>query len=585
MRKNRRGNNSQSLYHLSKETPPLSPKILQFPKGWPPGDPARWAPVAIRDWARRLLNDQYDRATCTLAIPERTRAAIYRYCELHHPASTANQPAPPTSPPTRPKPSQSTTQAKQGGGNRPLSSDNTPSFTESIAAWYKSARCTLRFKGGVSGEVHLDATLPNLRILLDAEPKTDLSGLRSIAIDRRKQLDPEKVERHFAAGGQSAEAAYYASVLRELYGEIVGLRDVRVDGKPTGEINRKRINALGFPAGPTPQETRNAVVTWGRFHMGTWGRSDSARAALGSAMAAYVGDTVEPNRELRNLRTERGSQPSVRLSPTHETDSAERARRWEMAERVEACAIYSRGEIPSWMRSYSPLDDLPFLRGMTGLEQATFANKFPSPGLIAFIAASTDAAIQERERAEVRKHTSNDRTPPWYAPDGHKVTSNIAARDSDGSAQPGGRQAPTHAVAGTSRTGENDAEMAEIDRGSSSSGSSREGTSNQDRPERFQTSPVTASNLPSLETPNRARCDRSVTQIQQTNSFALLGAKDDEEDDRNDEAGLFDSDEETTRIFLQQPGARATVRTMQPTFPPAPEFRPPNMAADPADST
>ena len=83
--------------------------------------------------------------------------------------------------------------------------------------WFETARCTLRFKGGVSGEVHLDATLPNLRILLDAEPKTDLSGLRSIAIDRRKQLDPEKVERHFAAGGQSAEAAYYASVLRELF--------------------------------------------------------------------------------------------------------------------------------------------------------------------------------------------------------------------------------------------------------------------------------------------------------------------------------------------------------------------------------
>ncbi len=101
-------------------------------------------------------------------------------------------------------------------------------------------------------------------------------------------------------------------------------------------------------------------------------------------------------------------------------------------------------------------------------------------------------------------------------------------------------------------------------RGSSSSGSSQGGTSNQDRPERFQTSPVTASN-PSLETPNRARCDRSATQIQQTNSFALLGAKMMRRKmSRNDEADLFDSDEETTRIFLQQPGA---VRTMQPTFP------------------
>ncbi len=124
-------------------------------------------------------------------------------------------------------------------------------------------------------------------------------------------------------------------------------------------------------------------------------------------------------------------------------------------------------------------------------------------------------------------------------------------------------------------------------RSSSSSGSSQGGTSNQDRPERFQTSPVTANNLSSLETTNRARRDRSVTQIQQTNSFALLEAKDDEEDDRNDEADLFDSDEETTRIFLQQPqaGAGATVRTMQPTFPPAPEFRPPTMVADPATPT
>jgi hypothetical protein len=124
-------------------------------------------------------------------------------------------------------------------------------------------------------------------------------------MDRRKQVDPEKVERHFEAGGQRAEAAYYAKVLRELYGEIVGLRDVRVDGKPTGEINRKRINALGFPAGSSPQETRNAVVSWGRFHMGTWSQRDSAKAALRSAMAAYVGDTVEPNREPRNLAQSR----------------------------------------------------------------------------------------------------------------------------------------------------------------------------------------------------------------------------------------------------------------------------------------
>ena len=56
-------------------------------------------------------------------------------------------------------------------------------------AWYESARCTLCFSG-VSGGVHLKATLANLRKLLDAGPKTDLSGLRGIATDRRKQLDP-----------------------------------------------------------------------------------------------------------------------------------------------------------------------------------------------------------------------------------------------------------------------------------------------------------------------------------------------------------------------------------------------------------
>ena len=123
--------------------------------------------------------------------------AIQRYCELPIDYRTGqhapDQPAPPASQLTRPKPSQSTTQAKQGGGKRTLSSGNTPSFTDRTVEWYETARRTLRFKGGVSGGVHLDATLPNLRILLDAEPKTDLSGLRGIAIDRRKQLDPEKV--------------------------------------------------------------------------------------------------------------------------------------------------------------------------------------------------------------------------------------------------------------------------------------------------------------------------------------------------------------------------------------------------------
>ena len=249
------------LEEWMKETPPLSPKMLQFPSCWPSGDPDQWAPVLIREWAQRLL---YDRAAGKIAIPERTRAAIQRYCELPIDYRTGqhapDQPAPPAIPPTRPKPSQATAQAKQSGGNRTLSSGNTPSFTERTATWYDTARRTLRFKGGVSGGVHLDATLPNLRALLDAEPKTDLSGLRGIAADRRRQLDKEKVERHFEAGGQRAEAAYYAKVLRELYGEIVGLRDVRIDGKPTGEIKPKRINALGFPAGSSPQETRNAVV-------------------------------------------------------------------------------------------------------------------------------------------------------------------------------------------------------------------------------------------------------------------------------------------------------------------------------------
>ncbi len=62
-----------------------------------------------------------------------------------------------------------------------------------------------------------------------------------------------------------------------------------------------------------------------------------------------------------------------------------------------------------------------------------------------------------------RKHTSNGRTPPWYAPDGLKATSNFAVRDSESgrSAQPSEGPSPTHAAAGTLRAVENDAEMAE----------------------------------------------------------------------------------------------------------------------------
>ena len=90
------------LEEWMKETPPLSPKMLQFPSCWPCGDPDQWAPVLIREWAQRFL---YDRDAGKIAIPERTRAAIQRYCELPidyrtgqharcpRPASTAGDPA------------------------------------------------------------------------------------------------------------------------------------------------------------------------------------------------------------------------------------------------------------------------------------------------------------------------------------------------------------------------------------------------------------------------------------------------------------------------------------------------------------
>jgi len=459
------------LEDWTKETPPLSPKWMRLPAHWPldhaKADAAHTAPAVTREWTRHFLSIVYP--TSKIDIPERTLVALRAYSDLpldhllrayadlpldHLTSQRApNQPAPPKSQPTRPKPSQATTQAKQDGSNRALSSGNTANFTARISAWYETARCTIRFKGGISGEVFLDATLPNLRKLLDAGPKIDLSGLRRMAINRRKQLDPEKVERHFEGGGQSAEAAYYASVLAQLYGEVVSLRDVRADGKPTGKVSKNRINALGFPAGPSLQETRSAVVNWSRFHMGT------ATSALRSAMATYVGDTAESNRESRNLPAVLRSQPSVRLSPTHETDSAERARQWEKVERTQACVIYSRGEIPSWVRSYSPLGDLPFIRSMTELEQTTFASEFPTPGLAAFIAASTDAALQEREEAEVRKHTNNGRTPPWYAPGEHTEKPNSVAYDLAKSAQP---NVPTHAPesAYEGRRVWNDAQMA-----------------------------------------------------------------------------------------------------------------------------
>jgi len=217
------------LEDWTKETPPLSPKWMRLPAYWPldhaKADAAHTAPAVTREWTQHFLSIVYP--TSKIDIPERTLVALRAYSDLpldhllrayanlpldHLTSQRApNQPAPPKSQPTRPKPSQATTQAKQDGSNRTLSSGNTANFTARISAWYETARCTIRFKGGVSGEVFLDATLPNLRKLLDAGPKIDLSGLRRMAINRRKQLDPEKVERHFEGGGQSAEAAYYAT--------------------------------------------------------------------------------------------------------------------------------------------------------------------------------------------------------------------------------------------------------------------------------------------------------------------------------------------------------------------------------------
>ena len=128
------------LEEWMKETPPLSPKMLQFPDCWPLDDLApSMAPGVTREWAMRLL---VDRGWGEITFPERTRAALQRYC---HP----DQPAPPVSQPTRPKPSQSTAQAKQGGGNRTRSSGNTPSFTEvmptTLVDWTRLYRgCGLR---------------------------------------------------------------------------------------------------------------------------------------------------------------------------------------------------------------------------------------------------------------------------------------------------------------------------------------------------------------------------------------------------------------------------------------------------------
>jgi hypothetical protein len=437
-------------------------------------------------------------------------------------------------------------------GSRARTSTNTLSFTERTTQWYESARCTVGFIGSISGEVRLNSTLDNLRKLLDAGPRTDLAGLRRMATERRKQLDPEKVDRHFEAGGQGPEAAYYACVLTQLYTAVTKLRQVRAKYQPTGIIIPNRISALGFPKGPSPQETRQAVVAWGRHHMGTWSRGNSARTALHSAMAAYVQDTAELNREPQNLRTAQEPRPSVRLISTHRPDSAEIARRLEVAERTQACVIYSRGEVPSWLRNYSPLEDVQFIRNMTASEQAAFANLIPIQALTAFMAASTDAALQEREHAEVRKHTNIGSTPPWRATGRHTETTNLTARTP---------------------------------------------TTDQGYPARSQTSPVTASSLPRVsnetETPIQHRRESLAGRTTNTNYFAPLGANEDEDDDENgetsqngdpnDEADQYGAGEEIARLYLQQPGANATVRTRQPTFPPAPELRPPSSDADTSD--
>jgi hypothetical protein len=112
---------------------------------------------------------------------------------------------------------------------------------------------------------------------------------------------------------------------------------------------------------------------------------------------------------------------------------------------------------------------------------------------------------------------------------------------------------------------------------------------------------VTSSSLPrasnETEPPIQHRRDSLAGRTTNTNYFALLGlgANEDEDDDengetsqtrngeRNDETEQYGTDEETARLYLQQPGANATVRTMQPTFPPAPEFRPPSSDADISD--
>ena len=83
------------------------------------------------------------------------------------------------------------------------------------------------------------------------------------------------------------------------------------------------------------------------------------------------------------------------------------------------------------------------------------------------------------------------------------------------------------------------------------------------------------------------RRDSLGARMSTNNRFAALEATEDlaerieqdddqqdaEGDNQNEETDPFD--DETSRMSLQQPSAGANVRTMQPTFPPAAEFRPP----------
>jgi hypothetical protein len=134
------------LEDWTKETPPLGPKRMRFPAYWPldhaKADAAHTAPAATREWAQHFLSIVH--STGKIDIPERTLVALRAYADLSLDhligQRTPDQPAPPVSQPTRPKPPQLTAQAKQGGSNRTVSSGNVSSFTERTSAWFETAR-------------------------------------------------------------------------------------------------------------------------------------------------------------------------------------------------------------------------------------------------------------------------------------------------------------------------------------------------------------------------------------------------------------------------------------------------------------